>query len=524
MKWLFSLLATLALLLGATELVRYRMVQDVAFLSDRVYVDMAIASHLNTDSTYGPEPGVAIPAVRDTLWRSLLAIGGGNGAVDARVPLSLAFLSAALLLVLVMLWHSGIPGPDWRRGLAGLLLLCASPLVSQALGGTSDLLAACLVLGATMLHVRGFATRQWPLPAGSAVLLGLAAWLRLECAFWWLLFSLHALMVARRGLEGNRRPLGWVWIRAANGALLIAILLAPLIAWNMRVIGVPWPQAPDLLAIGVAGAHKAGGWAGDILREWVRGYGLLHHSGPLQFIPATVVFFCGLASSAARVLRKEADGGLLLPAVAYVGLPVLYALAAPWIGREGGTLLFASASPLWLPALIEGCWYLGRALVLQLRKAGVREDSWVNPTRVAGILAGVLALWGLRYAGGTLRTENFRLRDLEQGRILVRKELDQWKPKVRRIATDRPGWALYAGLRVADIGAQVTPSLLAHIEADGSIPAARLVEFLKAFGVDSLLLWEQSPAALGDPASAVSLRGPGVENVYLGRFNRRAAP
>ena len=524
MKWLLSLLAILALLLGATELVRYRMVQDVAFLNDRVYVDMAIASHLNTDSTYGPEPGAAIPAVRDTLWRSLLAIGGGNGAVDARVPLSLAFLSAALLLVLVMLWHSGIPGPDWRRGLAGLLLICTSPLVSQALGGTSDLLAACLVLGATMLHVRGFAARQSPLSAGSAVLLGLAAWLRIECAFWWLLFSLHALMVATRGLEGNRRPLGWVWLRAANGALLIAILVAPLIAWNMRVIGVPWPQAPDALAIGAAGSGVVGGWLAEVPRQWLRGYVLLHQSGPLQFIPATAVFLCGLASSVTRVLRKEADGGLLLPAIAYVVLPPLYALASPWVGREGGTLLFASASPLWLPALIEGCWYLGRTLVLQLRKAGMREDSWVNPTRAAGILAGVLALWGLRYAGGTLRVENFRLRDLEQGRILVRKELDHMAPKPRRVATDRPGWALCIGLRVADIGAQVTPALLSQIEADGSIPTARLIDFLHARGTDALLLWERSPAELGDPATAISLRGPGVENVYLGRFTRRAAP
>ena len=520
MKWLLSLLGVLVVLLAATLFVRQRMVGAVAFQDDRVYVDLAVASHLNTARTFGPEAGQPVPAVRDTLWRSLLAIGGGNGAVNPRVPLVLNFLSASALLVLVMLWQSGIPGPDWRRGLAGLLLLCASPLFSQALGGTSDLLAACLVMGAAMLQVRGFAPQGWPLPPGAAVLLGLAAWLRIECVLWWPLFVAQAYLVSALGGTGRRSPV-WLLMRALNGFLLMAILVAPLVAWNMRVVGVPWPQAPDGLALGAGTAPAAVSLVWDIVRQIPASFSALHANGPLHLVLARVVFWLGMVSSARRVFRREADGGLLLPAVAYVGLPVLHALLVPWIGREGGALLFVAASPLWLPSLIEGCWFIARTLVRSLRRAGVREDAWFTATRAAGVLAGVVILWGLRDAGSVLREENFRLRRTEATRQQVLQSLHGLSPKPQRVATDQPGWMLSCGFRVVDLQAHLSPALLGVVAADGSLAPDSLAAFLSARGADAVLLWGGGFDALRTPAQAVRVSGEGAGEVYLGRFVSR---
>jgi hypothetical protein len=518
------MLLLLLAVLAATTFVRHRLVGEFAFLDDRVYVDIAVASHLNTDHTYGVEGGQPVPAVRDTLWRSLLALSKGNGAVAPLIPLLWSMVTAALLLILAMAWRGGLPGPEWRRGLAGLLLLGTAPLFSQALSGTSDLLAACLVLGAAMMQLRSCAAGAWPVAPGTAVLLGLAAWLRLDCILWWPLFAAQAVLVSLRSGPG-RRPGLWLLLRILNGTLLIAIMLAPLVAWNMRVVGVPWPQGLDGVALDASGDATWLALLLDGLKHWPQALHDLHDHGPLRLLGVRVIFWLGLIFTVSRVARRDAEGGHLLPVVAYIGLPVLQALLSPWIGCEGSALLYTSASALWLPALVEGCWSVARTATRYLHKFGMREDAWLTATRATWLLAAACVLWGLLELGSQLRVDSLRLGYAATDRQEVLKALHSLSPKPQRVATDRPGWLVArGGFAVVDLGGQLTPSLLAQADARGAVEATRLRAFLKERRADAVVLWADGPPALRQGVFPVRLAREGAGSPFVARLTRSGAP
>ena len=493
LRWLLPLVMMIGVLCA---LLVEQKAGGSAFVVDRAYADMAVARTLVLDHTYGLQPGAPCPVVRDTLWRLALAIAGWLvGSLRAAALLLGTLCAVGTLLLILRLARILFPFPPFIL-YAAVLLTAAPGLLTKALSGTSLPLATLLATSACFLHIEGMRDRRPVLSFGCAALVGLLAWIRLEFVLlWWVFWIQAVLRITPDGPGQGRRAAAAV--KGAAGALLIALMLLPLFAWNLRALSVPFPQA--------AGAPMTlNAWASrspvEVLRQAA---GLSLAMFPRLFGSATGVpmlqgvlgrlfvwFGAGLIGVLA-VRRREESPYLLIPLLLLL-LPAGLALLYPYMGADSVAVVMGSLGPMFLIAAAFGIFRLPFAAENLYRKwrAGLPEatgfDIWW--TAVGGLLL-LFALVGMgRFVARTAAERT----DKAHARQFISDRLASGRVSAMRIATDTPGWLAFThAVPLLDLGGEFSPDLLPDLGADGKWQREALEESLLDQPADLLILWEE---------------------------------
>ncbi|MBU1692941.1 MAG: hypothetical protein KKC51_03145 [Verrucomicrobia bacterium] len=517
LRWLLPLVMMISVL-GAL-LVERRAAGGSAFIEDRAYADMAVARTLVLDGTYGLQPGAPCPAVHDTLWRLALAIAGWLvGSVRTAALLLGTLCAVGTLLLALRLARLLFPFPPFTL-YAAVLLTAAPGLLTNALSGTSLPLATLLVTAACLLQVEAMRDRRPVLSIGSAALVGLLAWIRLEFVLVWIVFWAQAVIrLTPEGPGKGRRAAAAV--KGAAGALLIGLMLLPLFAWNLHLLSVLWPQA--------AGAPMTlNAWAtrppGDVLDQ---GVSLTLRAIPALFGSATGVpmmqgvvgrlfvwFGAGLILGL-TVRRGEEYPYLLIPLL-LVLVPAGLALFYPYMGADSAAVVLGSLGPLFLIAAAFGIFRLPFAVENLYRKwkAGLPEatgfDIWW--TAAGGFLL-LLALVGMgRFAARTAVERT----DAMQARQFVSDVLVSGRVPATRIVTDAPGWLAFThAVPLLDLGGEFTPDLLPALGPDGRWRQDALEEFLLEQPADLLILWKEDQDDIKEWLGGQPLTPPPMRRLY----------
>lgn len=218
--------------------------KTAGFASDTPYINQLFAESIAQSGVYGVA-GSAKPVLREGLWRWMAGwLSHVTGAAPAKLftVLSVActLIMAGLLLRSVSRWYPGQSALIW---VTGVLVALSPPMTLWAVNGSSASLGAMLVAAAFLFHIAGVATNR-PLPLGAALCLGFAACIRLEFLAVWIAFMIHGIAVSvftPRGVISTCAT----FIRGLSGLVVAAICVAPLVGWNVRVVGVPWPAFTD---------------------------------------------------------------------------------------------------------------------------------------------------------------------------------------------------------------------------------------------------------------------------------------
>lgn len=504
-----------------------QVVGHQGFLSDDSYLNLVVAQHLLEHGSYGVS-GERIPATQDTLWRLLIA--GCDWLCDdlASAPYLLAALIGALILVVLLRMGRSVEQGAACAVLAMLLLLLAAGLPQDAVSGMSTVLATLLVTLAFGRHVLSFTGTSVPLSLGSALALGLAALVRVEFAAVWLALALHALLLCLFWRGSPRSALAVV-IRTINGLLLIGIILAPVIWWNMRVIGVPWPRlaaaplALDAMAGGGASVPaQVAALAGEALRQ---GWHWMQTQAPLlQGGPERSFFWIGCGWLLADALRRPAARPLT-GLLSVLLVPLVLAPLYPFVGTSSHFVLWRSLQPVEALLVAYGAWRLAQSAAPALAR--------LAPTLPAGLRLAVpmLLIGALPVLNGVSRSVRVEVarRDLWRAAMQecaqVKDALAGAGAEGAVLVSDRPGWLLHSGHAgaVVDLSGQTTPQVLAFLGDAGTWDQDGLRRYVESRGASAAVLWSASAkelaGALGGTAHGEPPAGP-----LVCRLNSNAIP
>jgi hypothetical protein len=486
------------------------------FLSDDSYLNLVVAQHLLQHGSYGVG-GERIPATQDTLWRLLIA--GCDWLCDdlASAPYLLGALIGALLLAALLRLGRRVDTGIACAALAVLLLVLGTGLPRDAVSGMSTVLAMLLVTLAFGRHVRSFAGTNTPLALGSALALGLAALVRVEFAAIWLALALHAVLLCLLWRGSPRSALAVV-IRTINGLLLIGIILAPVIWWNMRVIGVPWPRiaaaplALDAMSGGGASVPaQVAALAGEALRQ---GWGWMQAQAPLlQGSPERCFFWIGCGWLLADALRRP-EARPLTGMLAVLLVPLVLAPLHPFVGTSSHFVLWRSLQPVEALLVAYGAWRLAQGIAAALARLA---PTWPAGLRLAVPVLLIGALPVLNGVSRSVRMEVAR-RDLWRvaldERAQVKDALAATGAEGAVLVSDRPGWLLHSGHAgaVVDLSGQTTPQVLAFLDNAGAWDLDGLRRYVESRDAVAAVLWapsaQQLAGALGGPSNPESAAGP----------------
>ncbi|MBW7909100.1 MAG: hypothetical protein H3C50_09325 [Kiritimatiellae bacterium] len=449
-----------------------------SYPTDNALLDIALA---DSWSAMGSPHAAAepIPLQIHALWRALLTLS--SPFFEPRIAVFVLSLIAALLSIpaFLSLARAIFPRthPMWWGLIAWVII---SPIALDVFSGQPLALATTLALFAFAIHLKGLRPGDAPLPLRSAVLIGFASLIRIECFSLWLMLALHAL-----ALSGTRRiqtSVATVLIRTLNGVLVLAILLSPLIWWNMRVLGVPWPTAADagltlnsadsstFIALMSAGAQVS---LSALARSPLVGNGFI-----FVFIVAGILFLI------IDLIRKKLDWSattLLVPVL----LPLAFLPFYPLLGGSALDLLCRTLIPLWLLLASYALAGVVRGVRWMLIRA---ESQWPRPLVLgtAGILVGAIpVLAGLRDQVTAWRAHGVAQTAVSSTRHALDEMLLQaGATKETPIATDVPGYFLHEGFTsILDLQGRLQPELLSWMDADSVSDPAGLREYLEHRGV-----------------------------------------
>lgn len=518
MRWL---LPSLVLVAGLCALHVHRRATGPVFADDSAYAALAVARTLMQDGVYGLQPAAgAVPAVRDTLWRLILTGAGwllGSLRVSALLLGGLCALGTMLLML--RLARLLFPFPPFIL-YAALLLTAAPGLLPNALSGTSLPLATLLALIAALLHIEGLQDRRAVLPAGAALSVGALAWIRLEFLLLWLLFWLHAVLVVPPTPQGRGRRT-WALVRGLTGVWTLALLMLPLVAWNLYTIHVPWPQTPGAPLTLDVWTREA---PVDILRrhsalalgvlprmyEALAGAPLLRNRLARLFVWFGALLIAGLSFSRGptrNARRASADG----PEMGVAGgterayslillqlllLPIGLAALHPYLGAGSVAVVIGATAPLYVLAAAFGIFrvpFLAERLYRKWKAGLPAARGFAVWWSAAGGLLLLLALLDLGRVAHSRRTE---LAVWAAGRQFVSDALlsDPALRGIRAVAADEAGWLAFAhAVPVMDLSGEFTPEMITALGPEGNWDSNALRELLRERQPDVLVLWQ--PAA-----------------------------
>ncbi len=485
------------------------------FVGDAAYVNMAVARTLIEKQVYGLDGDTPITAGRDVLWRLAVALAGWvSGNVVTGAYLTAALCALLTLLLTLRLARFLFPFPPFMTYTAVLLLAAPGVLVS-ALDGTSTPLATMLVTAAVLLHVEGLYERRMPLPMGSALLVGLLAWIRLEFLILWPVFFLHAVVLSFFRSSAENTPMVVV-TRGLTGLLMTALCIFPLLAWNFRVVQVPWPQvvgAPFTLDTWLSatpgGALAA--YGSMSLGAVPSAFGRL---GAVPFLAGRlegVMTWFGACFIAGLSIWRQEERPYTIVLFLLLLLPPCLAFAYPYLGWDAAPAVFETLTPLAVitaafgffrvPFLVEELYRKWRS---GLPSATGFRVWWV----VMGSILLIVAVLRTGMSASRRTGELVELGSLRQaaGSLLESDELHQ-----ALCATDSAGWLAFT-LRtpVLDVTGECTPQVLTCLDSRGQVDGPKLRELLVEQEAVSVVLWDPARDALAEGLSCERLTAPGA--------------
>jgi hypothetical protein len=399
--------------------VRERAIAGTAgFPLDDSWIHLHFARNLAEGHGFAYNAGRPVSGSTAPLWTLLLAAGAllAGASVGLAKTLGVACALGAALLTrrAALAWDA----PPAVALTAGVALLWTGPIAWGALSGMEVTLAALLVAGALLAHVR-------ERTALTALLAGLAVTARPEAA---LLVPL--LLLAR--------PL--TLPRLAAFVLIPALLVAPMVAFSYATVGAPYPAT--------AAAKVEGGligWLGGV-REPLT---LTFLGRPLAWTREWLVWLwqtsplLPLALPAIALAWRRAGRALGVVALALLVQPLAMALLAPYRG----------------PLFQEGRY----SIHLLPLAVVVLAVAFTRPLARWRTLLGVwlaLGLWTLvpaseRYAWGVQNIEAMQVR------------IGHWvaahtRPRARLAVNDIGAIAWVSRREIIDLMGLVTPEILPY--------------------------------------------------------------
>lgn len=483
---------------------------------DESYIDLAVAR--SWAETGQPMIGSdLIPLQNNGLWRAVISIAVKNGMDLVGSPVLLSLL-AGLLSISALLSLSRVVAVRaaliWWAVIAWALI---SPIIPVAFTGQPFAVATLLVMLALYAHAYGVRPDETPLPVAAALWIALAALFRIEFAALWLACGFHVLLLRlfRRVKTGYFTLL----VRWLSGVVILAIVMCPVIWWNMRAIEVPWPVAPD--AVLTLNAVERPGTIHTFAVLGMRAaFSSLWH-GPLLgngFLKLFAV--AGVVLVLLDILRKRLDWAATTLLFGFL-VPFAFAPFYPFFGEGALDALMIALTPLWL--LLIGYTVVAVVRVIEriVDKAKLPLPRVLLTGVTAILIGGIPVLAGVRDQAVKWRAHRAAQGEMMEARAALSEELAAKASKQSALASDAPGWLLFEGYEsVLDLQGRLQPVILNWAAGDGVHDADGLRNHLALRKIQYGVLWtheDSSPAMLFDCPAEKS--GPTVCD-----FNWRAVP
>ncbi len=467
----------------------------LAFVEDSAYAHLAVADSLLKTQTYGFNPQEPIPVIHDALWRlAIAAVASVLPDPKTAVYLLGAVFSLVVLMTAIRLARLLFPFPPFIM-YSVVLLVLTPPLLADSLAGTSVSMAGALFMLAVLLHIEGLSGRRPLLSAGTAFLVGLLMWVRIEFVLVWIVFSAHAFILSFFPGKKGTTPL-YAVTRSITGLLLQALVVFPLLAWNVQVIQVPWPQiigAPFSMDYWVSAS--AGGALGHYVSLFSRGvpeaYARLYAIPFLSGVFEKALTWFGVLFIAVLSVWREEERPYTVALAGLLLFPLFFALLYPYVGWDGAGILFSVMGPLCVLCASFGIFRIPFLIENLYRKwkEGIPAATGFSIWWI--VMGSILLVVCLARSTVALKERKALLRERAAARQVVDDAIRQGQLDGRLYVTDRPGWLAFAHkARLVDLSGEGTPGVLACLDEQGGLDPADLGVFLAERKPDSLVLWE----------------------------------
>jgi hypothetical protein len=500
---LFFAVGALVMMIFALIAIGVYRGQILAYTSDSVYANIALARNLLEQGFHGCGTE-RLPAHRDSLWRVALAAAMRLGASPMAAPALCALLVSLMgLLAIISLVRAVYPNSAWAAWAClawGLML----PVVTDALSGSSAMFAASLATFGVAAHARRISQQRTALPLSSAFWIGLAALFRVEMLALWIALGLHTLVISLLRLI----PMGaaTALIRTVNGGLVAAILLCPVLWWNMETIAVPWPAAPDAAAslnslvgasVGVAFAPSLSQAASVVTGVGVWGGRII-----------AIFVVCGIAWLLADLARRRVGmSATTLLIGLFVPLPV--AALYPFLGADAFPYVQRAVLPLWM--LIAGYLAVRASETISQavrQKAPQFTESTVFIASVA-LISAIPIFAGLRDQVAALRSLAAASSEAHALRADLSEQLGDPARFSGGIASDEPGWLMFQRYaNIVDLSGRLHPIMLNWISGDGVRSEIGLRDYLASRDVRTAVIWREPRDRFGAVFNCPPRSGP----------------
>ena len=490
-RWRFQrfagwIIPLVLLILIFTRLLSIQVAPDGSrfFVDDETYQHLVIAENFSQTLQYGALPDAPLPMLNSMIWQGLIAVAHVLSlSVDAAaVGLGVIF-AIVTLLVLIRLSHSVFSLPLYAHATAALLVLSPT-LIMEALRGTGAPLAMALIAGALTSHIESIKQNGRGLPLTSALLLGVALWMRIEFVVIWLLLWLHAGIAAF--IPAAKRPgIGATFFRGLNGLIIFALFLLPVAAWNTIQLGVPWPRVPTAPLAADLWVQAGAGVAWQATQAQIM-QGLAMATGAFREAAWPGGFFFGLffllgyVLMVIQVVRSADDRVLFLFLLVPFVTPFFMALVYPYLGSDSFHIVSLSFAPILLLLVAYGVVrlpFIVRAIVRDRIPQLTSDRSFHIWWGATGAIVVLAALLGMARERRALEADIARNDEIRQ--VITRTIQDHGLSR-DHFLTDRPGWLTWAhGLRVVDIRANWTPPLLQAVALEGGYDPDSLTAFIE---------------------------------------------
>ena len=466
------------------------------FPADDAYRNLAVAQTLVAEHTYALQADAAIPAVRDVLWRTLVAaVGWATGSYLTASYLMGALLGLITLLLCLRLARLLFPFPPFIL-YSSVLLILSPGLLSGCVDGTSHALTTTLVTAAILLHVEGLIGHRSPLSVACLLMVGLLVLIRIEFAFLWLVFFLHALIISISERREDDTT-AFLILRSITGWLILALFLFPLMAWNLRVVRVPWPQAVGAPMTADAWADAGGGemfgrYAGLALSGMKGAFGFMHHTPFLSGAFERILTWFGALFIVGLSIGRKDERPFSIVCLLMLLLPVFYGLAYPFSGWAPAPELFSTLGPLWVITAAFGIFrvpFLVEALYRKWKEGLPAATGFNIWWTVMGSLLVLVCLFRTSHA---LQDRMKRIIGEKAVRQAVAAAVRSLPASGQPVVTDVPGWLAYAEqLRVIDLSGESTPEVLACLDRGGKLSADELRGLLDELRPGAAVVWNE---------------------------------
>ncbi|MBU0678036.1 MAG: hypothetical protein KJ626_07945 [Verrucomicrobia bacterium] len=505
LTWLVPLIV-LAVLLTCSLLAQKSSGLMHSFADDSTYLDLTFARSLAEYHAHFIDSATPVPALRNALWRGLVAVislGAGN-QISAAYMLA-TICSMITVCVFVSLARRLLPEEMGALGAAAIFV--ASPfLVATVLVGSEVILSATLVLGAFALYLRGMEKSETVLPASAAWLIGLAMWIRLEFAVVWVVLSIHGIVCSAFGAKGEKR-VALAVVRSLSGVCVLALLTLPLLAQNLWLLRVPWPRLPSgALSLDAMGQAALSGTYLELAKgSMLRACGSLWGNAGIggKVVGILAAFGMGVLTVTA-IRRKELRMWSTLPAL-LLAIPPLTALVSLLLGDGGVEVVVSSLIPLVLLSFAFGVMLIPCGLETLFRKSG-GLPKFLSGRILCVAVTVILVLFMLGLQVDAVKTASARIRDAASAAGILRERLAPDPLDGKEYVTDKVGRLAYeCRTRMIDLSGESTPFILTCINPGGGLDYGRVAAGMRKRSGDVLILWSDNHQELLNHVAAHEL-------------------